>query len=466
MYRQEIMSTTTTTTTTAPSQNPLEQFRWTPQPEAERLVKEIVDGILARDSTAASFRDRMRDEAGVRFIDCIDHLVVDQGHVRPERLMEAGFERSDMLGGCYAHPGGIFPPIRLTSREAALVHLKVESVADFAAANGNVGAFVGQPGDRFRIGVVGADFAVVERHGYRGPVTAFGDTSDGQVRAAMRHTEFFRLRRRFFHDDAEGFAHAGELIDRAVQALGVDWACDLFFATEREYWQRRNRAGQFQKARQDRLGLGWANHDHHTYRSSRRHFPQLIAMFEKLGFTCRERFYAGAEAGWGAQVLEQPVAGIVIFADVDLSPEELFLDFAHNALPPRQQMGTVGLWCALHGEAFLQAGMHHLECQFDFESLKRQMETDGGIKVMKPFTDFPYLRQAFTEGERWPVAEDRLAAVLAAGQLSPEQAEQIRRDGAIGSHLENLERNEGFKGFNQKGVSEIIAKTDPRKQLA
>jgi hypothetical protein len=160
------------------------------------------------------------------------------------------------------------------------------------------------------------------------------------------------------------------------------------------------------------------------------------------------------------------VAGIVIFADVDLSPEELFLDFAHNPLPPRQLMGTVGLWCALHGEAFLQAGMHHLECQFDFESLKQQMETDGGIKVMKPFTDFPYLRQAFTEGERWPVAEERIAAVLATGQISPQQAEQIRRDGAIGSHLENLERNEGFKGFNQKGVSEIIAKTDPRKQLA
>jgi hypothetical protein len=191
-----------------------------------------------------------------------------------------------------------------------------------------------------------------------------------------------------------------------------------------------------------------------------------MAVCEKLGLRCRERFYAGAEAGWGAQVLEQPVTGIVVFADVDLSPDELFQDFAHDPLPPRQQLGTVGLWCALHGESFLGAGMHHLECQFDFESLKRQMEADAGIKVMKPFTDFPYLRQAFTEGERWPVAEERLQAVLAAGQITAEQAEKIRREGAIGSHLENLERNEGFKGFNQKGVSEIIAKTDPRKQLS
>ena len=31
-------------------------------------------------------------------------------------------------------------------------------------------------------------------------------------------------------------------------------------------------------------------------------------------------------------------------------------------------------------------------------------------------------------------------------------------------HAKNLERNDGYKGFNQKGVSEIIARTDPRKQ--
>ena len=71
--------------------------------------------------------------------------------------------------------------------------------------------------------------------------------------------------------------------------------------------------------------------------------------------------------------------------------------------------------------------------------------------------------QAFTVGERWPVREERIAALLENGQITPEQAERFRTEGAIGSHLENLERNEGFKGFNQTGVSEIIARTDPRK---
>jgi hypothetical protein len=32
----------------------------------------------------------------------------------------------------------------------------------------------------------------------------------------------------------------------------------------------------------------------------------------------------------------------------------------------------------------------------------------------------------------------------------------------VGSHLENLQRRGGFKGFNQKSVSVIIEATDPR----
>jgi hypothetical protein len=164
--------------------------------------------------------------------------------------------------------------------------------------------------------------------------------------------------------------------------------------------------------------------------------------------------------------MENTRAGIVAFNDVDLSPDELLEDFSHQPLAPRDHLGTVGLWCGLHGEAFLQAGMHHLECQFDFDALANRLKQEHNIQVMKPFTNFPFLRQAFTEGERWPVAEDRLQRLLAQRLITPEQAAQFRAQGAIGSHLENLERNEGYKGFNQKGVSEIISATDPRKQVA
>lgn len=454
---------------TPPTVNSLEQFRWTPQPAAEALIREIVDSFLAHCLPAARLRDRMCDGAGTRFSDWIDSIHLTD---RPEwrgRLTEAGFVSDSSR--IFAQPAGIFPRVVLHDSSAMQVFVKVESVADFAAAgltwDLNCESIEGDPLSPMRRARVeggrATELWAVERHGYNGFTLPAADDHRGIL--AARSLESFRTRRRNFDDDVAGFSHARQLIDAAEDQLGIDFACDLFFAAEREFWQRRNRAAQFQKARQDRLGLGWANHDHHTYRSSRKHFARLIGVLEKLGFVCRERFYAGAEAGWGAQVLEQPHAGIVVFADVDLSPDELFNDFAHEPLPPRDQLGTVGLWCGLHGEAFLQAGMHHLECQFDFEALKQQMEETGGIKVMKPFTDFPYLKQAFTEGERWPVDGRRIELLLDDGQITPEQANQFRKQGAIGSHLENLERNEGFKGFNQSGVSEIIAHTDPRRHL-
>jgi len=238
----------------------------------------------------------------------------------------------------------------------------------------------------------------------------------------------------------------------------------IFFAAEREFWTSRNRAAEAQKARQDRLGIGWANHDHHTYRSSREGFAPLVRIWEKLGLCCRERFFAGLAAGWGAQVMEHPVTRIVTFNDVDLASEELMGDFGHDGLAPKATLGTIGLWCGLHGEAFLQGGMHHLECVFSFDALKDQLERDHGLRVMKPFTDFAYLRQAFTEGEKWRVPDLRIDRLISQGLITPLQAEKFRSEGAIGSHLENLERNDGFKGFNQNGVSEIIAATDPRRQ--
>ena len=81
---------------------------------------------------------------------------------------------------------------------------------------------------------------------------------------------------------------------------------------------------------------------------------------------------------------------------------------------------------------------------------------------MKPFTDFVYLKQAFTTGEVWDVDPVRLEYLLQQGQISSQQAEQFLKSGAVGSHLEILQRDEGYKGFNQTGISEIIRATDPR----
>jgi hypothetical protein len=191
-------------------------------------------------------------------------------------------------------------------------------------------------------------------------------------------------------------------------------------------------------------------------------FPRLIAMFEKLGFELRERYHAGEQAGWGAQILEHPTTGVVIFADLDLAPDEASHDFAHNALPDLPRPNTVGLWIALHGESILEAGMHHLEAQFEFDALRDDLKADAGIEVMKPFSDFSFLRQAFTTGERWSVDPRRLDRAWQHGQIDEAQKSRFLAEGAIGSHLENLQRREGYKGFNQKSVSAIIQAVDPR----
>ncbi|HSI33298.1 MAG TPA: hypothetical protein VK986_06870, partial [Tepidisphaeraceae bacterium] len=427
---------------------------------------------------AATLARRMRDETGTRFVDWVDDVTVNHTTAFEARLSAAGFvqagaERSGDRPriASFVQPQGMFPAVRLaqgTLDDGGLtVALKVESLADFAAVHQPQNDIEGHPFSEFRwLPFASGDrtsLDIVERHASRHAGLQPGDPTRSILR--LHHLEEFRSRRRYLGVSEDEFELVEGLIDSAIEAVGPAWATDIFFAAEREYWQRRNRAAQFQKARQDRLGLGWANHDHHTYRSSRRHFARLIGLWEKLGFERRERFYAGAEAGWGAQICEHPECGIITFNDVDLSPDELVTDFAHEPLPERHALGTVGLWCALHGESILQAGMHHLECQFDFDALKAQMESEANIKVMKPFTDFPHLRQAFTEGERWPVKDERIAALLAKSQITAEQADNFRRNGAIGSHLENLERNEGFKGFNQKGVSDIIARTDPRNQV-
>ncbi|MCH8921715.1 MAG: hypothetical protein IIA67_01050 [Planctomycetes bacterium] len=444
-------------------------FDWKPQPEAAALVAALLEEACGDCRVLTELATALIEKTGTRLIDWVDHFHLADDPALRGRLAEVGFslEQTGRLT-VWRHDAGMFPAIVLSGALATRrVAIDVESVADFLVAQGlgDETPIHGGPLAPLRMAKVadGATSEVwaIERHGATGfdPITI----DDGQAAAVIRHSEAFWRRQRRFVDPADGFAHARGLIQASIEDLGVDRTCDLFFAAERRYWQRRNRAGRQQRARQDALGLGWANHDHHTYRSSRRWFADLIASLELLGFFCRERFYAGQEADWGAQVLEQSATGTVVFADVDMRQEEVVGDFSHEGLPPQDGVGTIGLWCALHGEAFLEAGLHHLECQFDYRAARDQLAAEA-VESMPPFTDFDFLKQAFTQGEMWPVRSERLDAALSSGLIDEAQAERFRREGALGSHLEILERNDGYKGFNQTGISEIILKTDPRRQ--
>jgi hypothetical protein len=461
------------------------RFDWRRWPETEARLERFVDSALSRHPFAANLAERMIHETGTRFKVWLDHLVLADRPGLGRELVGLGYTRRDVGFGVKGivldHNGGDFPSVILDRSKAAPetdpdfvreVAIKVESVADFSRAHDLGLEIQGIPLGPCRLGRIpgeGTDLVVIERRGYRGfepmdgEMARMGRMRPHATRDAIAARDLWLGRKRRYANDEEGMSATEACLNKVIELAGsTDLACHLIFEVERAYWQSRNHAARVQKARQDRLGLGWANHDHHTFRCSRRFFPRVIRMFESLGFTLRERFHAGAHAGWGAQVLEHPTTGIVIFADLDLAPEESSQDFAHQALPELARPGTVGLWVALHGESILGAGMHHLEAQFDFDELRDGLKNEAGIDVMPPFSDFPFLRQAFTAGERWQVDRSRADHALNAGWIDQAQHARFLKEGTIGSHLENLERREGFKGFNQQAVSAIIAATDPR----
>ncbi|MDQ6631150.1 MAG: hypothetical protein M3Y82_05260 [Verrucomicrobiota bacterium] len=448
----------------------LQQFDWPLAFAAEELIRQHIATFLAKNNFAAQLAARMANETATDFFEWIDHLVLSPAD--ETALRKVGFSNDEVETPAgeivLHHPRATLPRIILRAgqkQNPSVIALRPEFIADFMAKLNLTGEIEGEPCSCYRRFLVseenGARLEAIERHAYRGFVSA--KLKSGELEKIIQAKELWRTRqRRAFKNDAEGFAIANKILDKSLELVGRDLSCQFYFEEERAYWESRNRAAQIQKRRQDQLGLGWGNHDHHTFRSSREHFVDVNNFLLRLGFEKRERYYAGAEAGWGAQISEQPVVGIVVFADVDLMPDETQIDFSSTRLSPAPKLGTVGLWIGLHSESFLDAGMHHLEARFDFELLRDQLK-ERGINTMNPFSNFEFLRQAFTEGERWPVCRERADKLLRAKLITPEQFEKFIKEGALGSHLENLQRRGGFKGFNQKAVSVIIAGTDPRK---
>ena len=458
----------------APPANRENRFDWPVCQEAEDFLLAQIELFLTRNAFARQLADRMTSDTGTLLLDWVDYIVLSQNHgpvlttlgFVPDTTAETPPEHA-----AWHHPEAMLPRIILEEghdRYPNALAIHVESLPHFMAVHAVSREIEGPPLSRFRRALIsdehGTCFYAVERRGYRGflPDPHHADATTASLLQAM---ELWQIRQRCFASAEDGYQLTFALLDEIIAMVGRDLACHLVFAGERDYWQRRNRAAQVQKNRQDRLGLGWANHDHHTFRSSRSQFVNLMRVMEKLGFERRERYYAGDQAGWGAQILEQPVEGIVSFCDVDLRPEDTEIDFSRQPLPPQPSLGTIGLWTGLHGESFLESGMHHLECRFDHALLRDQL-AGVGINTMKPFSDLPFLKQAFTEGERWQVRPERVQALLDHGSIDAGQASRFLSDGAIGSHLENLQRKGGFKGFNQKSVSAIIAAVDPRKMVS
>lgn len=446
-----------------------DEFDWGLYPDLEKFVISRVNYFLSHNAFAKQLSDKMLSQSSTKFVDWIDHMVIPDSSVKAKELEKLGLEVIDTQGDpdgatVYKHNKSYLFPILVSTGRKFEVAIKPEEIDHLLQylANG-VGA-EGEPYSPYRRAILKSEgnyiLSAVERRGYNGFIVEKPD----DIREYLDVLSKFYHRQRYFEDDSEGMAHFEKNIKNSLIALDNGRAADAFFRAEGTYWQSRNRAGQVQKARQDTLGLGWGNHDHHTYRSSRTNFTRMINIFERLGYDCRERYYAGERAGWGAQIMEHKVCDIVVFTDVDLNPDETEIDFAHRGFSKREEkLGTVGLWIGLHGESIMQAGMHHLEARFDHDNLTQELPKYG-ISVMPPFSRFDFLKQAFTVGERWQVDKKRLDKLLKDKYITKIQYDEFLKVGAIGSHMENLERDEGFKGFNKASVTKIILETDPRAQ--
>ncbi len=443
-------------------------FQWKCQPAAEQLLLNFLEKAKQSNSYIASFEHNLLKHTSTRLFDWVDHISVGYTDQLEKNLEEAGFvsELATPTYRVFHHPAAQLPRLILKDQEIDVIDIaiSVDSIADFLMANGVSTLIEGTPFSSYRRSCISNEnstsFWAVERRGsLTMEPTYFGAEYLDKYFYAK---EKWKTRNRELNDEDQVIDIALVLAQEIIAMLGQDQAASLVLECEREYWQARNTAGQLQKNRQDRLGMGWANHDHHTFRSSRKRFHHLVRLFEMLGFQCRERYYAGEDAGWGAQIMENPRAKLVLFLDVDLAAHEIEVDFAHHPIPELDQLGTIGLWCALHGDSIAKAGMHHLEAQFMFDDLAQDL-SHIGIRMMEPFSSFDYLKQAFTAGEIWHVDSWRIDELLKAKKINAEQADKFKHYGAIGSHLENLQRREGYKGFNQKNVSFIIKRTDPRK---
>jgi len=281
-----------------------QNFKWECHPRAEQLLLKILDNCIQVNPMISELKDALRKHTSTRLFDWVDHLVIEHSFSLEHELDETGFI-SDHAGPSYRvfyHPGAQLPRVVVLDQEISSggVAVKVDSCADFLMVRGMNGVIEGSVFGIYRRVCVSTEKGIslwaVERRTNHSmePVIHEGGFVDKYLKAR----EKWQSRPRDMENEREAMGETLNLAEELVSLLGEDLAAWVVLEVERKYWQARNLAGQVQKNRQDHVGMGWANHDHHTFRSSRLLFPQLVRLFEILGFHCRERFYAGEDAGW------------------------------------------------------------------------------------------------------------------------------------------------------------------------
>jgi hypothetical protein len=430
---------------------------WTAHPEAELFVRSLLERAFDGCAEAHVFQLRLLDACAIRLRDILDHIAVppDVGGYE-----EAGWKQIEI--GVWRHFGGSFPDV--LERNHLGVGFKVESVDQLTRALGIDAPVEGAPHGPFRrvrvFSGAGAYFDAVERHGWAGVDAPL--IGARRIARARLHQQIFRTRPRPFRRASLALSMTKRLATAAIADLGKHWACALFMQAEREYWSQKSNAGALQRRRQDKFGVGWCNIDHYTYACSREHFDATVSLLERLGYERRELLYAGARAGWGAMVLEQPALRSAVLVKMDMTPEDLIRGGVPGSLSPLTVHNRVGVWTALHGESMLEGGLSYAAGLYDCQGLQDYLSREDVAMSASPRDD-ARLHQTRTRGERRAVDPKRVDALERSGHLAGAEADDLRFNGAEAAQLEGLQRSDGFKGFRQTVAGDTLKPLDHRR---
>ena len=78
---------------TVQASNPLTEYHWNRQPDAEKLVRGLVADFLAKNSFASELARRMKDETGTRFYDWIESIFIPDSPAVRQQIQAVGYEK-------------------------------------------------------------------------------------------------------------------------------------------------------------------------------------------------------------------------------------------------------------------------------------------------------------------------------------------------------------------------------------
>lgn len=411
---------------------------WQPHAEAANHIHRVVHRVLESVPLASHVAARIDSALGVRLVDLVDHVVLPQSDAARNELLNLGFCHRPRPGApnAFTHDAALLPSVILSPGNQTRLAIRVDSLADFLTA-WNLGpdrTISGAPGSPFRVAQIAesgqSEFAAVERHGYRGLVPPPVDPA--KILCARIHAESFLRRPRTTPAESDQLTTLAALVETTISDIGQDWACEIFFAAERDNWRRRCTAARAEHAAREETGIGWSDRDSHAYFCSAKTFVPLVTIMERLGLHRRE-WIAAPDQGWDVVVMEQPVADIVALIHTDSRSQERAQ--SPGTTPPTSP-GPIESWCAAHGESPLGAGLQRLACRSAM--LHGRASAEPPIHRCGPLlADLPFFKSAIATHDSLSAKPRGLSSAAA-------------------NLLERVERNDGYRGFNRDAIGAIV----------